>query len=383
MLNKLIARRYKNNGFESLRLAPKQRQARKLICNKIKKKVYKLEKTNCPSCASCKNCLLAEKDMYGLPVRTVLCVDCDFVYTNPRLDSLALQQFYEIDYKSLDRDISDISEYFSQEKTKGQRIYQFILDNGLLDQLAGKLIVDIGCGAGGVIAYFRDLNYQVVGCDLSPENLNYAKHVQKLDVHYGGLETIKDIINEKSLKIGLVIYEQVLEHLSQPQTELASLQHILDSDSLVYIGVPGLRNIDNSYDSDFLRYIQIPHLLCFDLASLKKLMIKSQYVFVAGDETVRALFKPEKDQLKLRSEMASLHNKSGAILEFLMQLEERYQSKLKGHRLRYFLGNAKYYLKCKLEDSLLPPFIKHYTISLSRRVLSLYRSCFFKKKDLA
>jgi SAM-dependent methyltransferase len=362
MLNEPIGKRYRADGKENFQLTPVQSAARNNIAAKLRSGYYPVEVVNCPLCGGSHSTCLSEKDTYGLPVRVVACSDCGLVFNNPRLAKPCLPAFYSEDYRELDRVLPDVEAYFQLESGKGKRILHFLEQNKLLPRLHGKLVVDIGCGAGGVLGYFKQAGYDVMGCDLVPAHLEYGRGQKQLDLHYGSLRQTQQITAERKADIGLVIYEQVFEHLPDPKAELQILHEMLGSGSLLFIGVPGLRNIDEQYSSDFLRFLQLPHLVHYDLDHLVALMAENGFEFLAGNEIAQAVF------IKTEEAKASPQLGYEATATFLVGLEQRRRKKVLASWVCHFPSNFGRHVKSSIQHSALPAPIKEGVIDFLRRI---------------
>lgn len=290
MKSPVLGRRFRNGERATSVLTDIQKSARDRIRTKIKQGQYNHEQVPCPLCGCDDFELLAERDHYGFPVSTVVCKPCSMLYANPRLTVRALVDMYATDYRDLDRQKPRSADYFDLEVEKATRIGQLLEAHGLLAGLAGKLVLEVGCGAGGGLRYFAERGCEVAGCDLSPRNVQYGVE-QGLNLVYGDVAALKDSIGPHSQNVGLVIYEQVLEHLVDPRGELKALSDWLPEDCLLYVGVPGLRNIAAQYGCDFLRFLQLPHLSHFELQTLVAMVQGAGFSFIAGDETARGLFR--------------------------------------------------------------------------------------------
>ncbi|MCI1279418.1 MAG: class I SAM-dependent methyltransferase [Nitrospira sp.] len=355
-MNGPISKRCMYDEREVFELTSIQREARNKIRAKLKSGQYSVENVSCPLCESTLTYLLAEKDTYGLPMRTVLCRTCSLVYTNPRLTEKALPEFYGTEYRDLDRVLPSSSAYFDLERSKGSIIFEPFISNNLAHRITGKLVVEIGCGTGGVLAYFREQGFEVLGCDLVPKNLEYGITMQGLDLHYGGLSVVKNIVAEREQQVGLIIYEQVFEHLLYPKAELEELRSFMPRNSLLYIGVPGLRNIDDHYASDFIRFLQLPHLVQFDLDRLSTMLSLSGFSLLVGDEKVRAVFEPAETKTELK------RGDYEATLKFLVSLEERRRAKAFWSSLRQLPLLAGLQVRKWIASSFLPASVKHHAI---------------------
>ena len=314
----LLGRRYRDDGSAIIPMSEVQLAARNRVRDKIRIGDYPLEDAPCPDCGGIRRTILSEKDMYGLPMVVSACADCNLVYTSRRLAARALSAFYQNDYRELDRGVvTPRKEFFDLERRKGERIWQFIHDSDCADRLRDKLVVEVGCGAGGVLAAFADRGYRVLGGDLGAEYVGFGA-AMGLDLIVGDTAAVFAAIKERGAAVGLVIYEQVFEHLADPRGELRTIEEVLDDKSLLFIGVPGLRNIETHYDADLLRYLQIPHLMHFDLRTLTRMVESRSFSRIAGDETVRALFERQRGQ---SSTGAASDDED--ITRFLQRMERR------------------------------------------------------------
>jgi SAM-dependent methyltransferase len=289
MKTNTVPRRLRNDCAEIIDLTDIQRKARDAIRVKLTCGEYDTIPVPCPLCRGNDSAVVAEKDFYGFPVRTGVCRSCGMAYSNPRLTESALQKLYANEYRDLDRVKPSSDDYFELEKTKAIDLMDFLVTHGLRERIKGKLIVEIGCGAGGGLQYFASAGFSVTGCDLSPTNVDYGCS-KGLDINYGDLDSVITKLGDRASCIGLVIYEQVFEHLVDPRMELSKLRNWLPHEALLYIGVPGLKNIERHYGADFLRYLQIPHLCHYELRTLVALLRCEGYAVLAGDESAKALF---------------------------------------------------------------------------------------------
>ncbi len=324
---------YKYSSKPVLHLSPSRIKVRNQVLDKIQKEIYKEETSKCLLCDSIRYTTIAEKDMYGLPVKTVVCDECDLLYTNPRLSEESLSTFYNIEYRNLDRlDGASIDDFYVFQKYKGQLIYSFLKDNMILDKIEGKMILEIGCGAGGILEYFKERGYSVMGCDLGAEYLNYG--IDKgLNLIQGTIKDIDNYIEGKWQNIGLVIYEQVLEHLSAPKIELNLLSSVLQEGTIVYIGVPGIRKIEDNYEGNFIRFLQIPHLLHFSKVHLDYMMRQALFKPIFINEKIQGVFEKTSRLKKLYQEELKKYYPLNNI-DYILHLNKVRQQKWNQNRLR-------------------------------------------------
>jgi SAM-dependent methyltransferase len=363
MVTEPVTPRYRNDGLAVIAMTEAQRDARGKVLVKILNGEYTFEDVDCAACNSRERRLLSQKDMYGLPMTVVLCTDCNLVYTSPRFTDETLSRFYNNEYRQLDRGVLLPQEdFFQLQWQKGESIFDLLVENKLID-LDHKLVVEIGCGAGGILAYFREQGCTVLGCDLGREYLEYGVSKHGLELRWGDLKLVRQIVAERRLSVGLIIYEQVFEHLPDPKRELHVLRHLMTPESILYIGVPGLKNIDAHYDSDFLQYLQIPHLFHFDLASLSRIAETCGFFRLVGDETVRSVFKIKTGTMN----PVSGDHSSSDILTFLLAMEKRRRAKAFMRLPKTVVRSVGRSAMTILEKSSLPGRVKQKIIGLSKQ----------------
>jgi 2-polyprenyl-3-methyl-5-hydroxy-6-metoxy-1,4-benzoquinol methylase len=148
-------------------------------------------------------------------------------------------------------------------------------------------VLEVGTGAGGILYYFQQKNNSVSGIDLGSEYIKYGVEKYGLNLFTG---TIYDL--ELDEKPDIIIYSHVLEHVLDPLKEIRTLKNICHKDTLIYIELPGIKNLSQSYKMDFLKYLQNAHVYHFTLTTLTNLFKKENYDLLYGDEYIHAIFKP-------------------------------------------------------------------------------------------
>lgn len=335
----MLHSRFKNDGIAAYKMTDLQRQARDIIAKKIADNTYKMVDENCPSCYQSKPIVLSEKDMYGLPMQVAVCGNCDFVYTKKRLTDDSLMAFYDNEYRQLDRAVPGIEPFYALQQRKGELLHDFLQSNNFLnnDLTENDFIVEIGCGAGGILDYFKDKGYSTVGCDYGSEYLNYGREQYNLNLIDGGLVDLMPFFDEENRQPAIIIYEQVLEHIFNLDEEIQQIKKIITPETLLYIGVPGIRNLEHPrFNCDLLPFLQIPHLVHFDLHSLQKIMHRHGFELVKGNEQVRAVFKYKGDQIT----PISTQKEIPPIMDYLTEMEAKYTQRQTLYKVfaPYFFG---------------------------------------------
>lgn len=281
----MLGKRYCNDEKAILKLNDLQNKMKDQVTEKVKSGIYKFEKVPCCVCGKETFEKLAEKDRYGLLLHVVVCKECGLVQSNPRMNQESYNRFYESEYRKLYVGTERPAEFFFDGQVKqGEKIEKFLLQHGHGD-LKGKLVLEVGCGAGGILKHLRDRGAQVIGCDLGSEYLSYGRSNYDLELVHGPLNAIKP-----DVKADVLIYSHVFEHILDVEAELTAVKERLADDGILYIEIPGIHNIANTYKADFLRLLQNAHTFHFTLTSLDNLFSKYGFELLYGTEYVQSIF---------------------------------------------------------------------------------------------
>lgn len=286
MNSALLAPRYRNDGQAILELNDVQQRARRDVLDKIERDVYVFEHCTCGVCGGDRFDVVAEKDRYGLPLSAAVCTDCGLVQTNPRMDQRSYNEFYESEYRRLYVGTEGpTAGFFEGQVNQGKKIARFFATEHPFEW-HGKRVLEVGCGAGGILKHLRDLGADVRGCDLGSEYLAYGRDKHGLDLSQGPLSSLSE-----TEKFDVIIYSHVFEHVLRPYEELDEVALRLRPDGLLYLEIPGIHNIQGNYRGDFLRLLQHAHIYHFTLTSLNNMVARRGFHMVAGTEYVQSIYR--------------------------------------------------------------------------------------------
>jgi len=311
----MLAERHKNDGIPTLKLNQLQQATKLKVDEKVNAKQYNFERIPCLTCAGENFEKISEKDRYGLYYPVVICRDCGLVQTNPRMNQAAYNEFYNTEYRKLyvgtERPGSD---FFKLQLEKGKLIFDFLQENKAFTKpLEEMFVFEVGCGAGGILHYFREKGCEVKGIDLGEEYVEYGKNTHQLDLETGFL---KDI--QLTKKPDLVIYSHVVEHILEPDKEFIELKSKIKDNTIIYIEVPGIKHLYPNYKMNLLRYLQNAHTYHFSLRTLQNLMFKSGFELVKGTSYIRSIFKINKQNTSVRIE-----NDYSEVMNYLKSMERK------------------------------------------------------------
>lgn len=236
--------------------------------------------------------LLSRYDRFGLPFGTQICRSCGLITQTLRIHPNSLAEFYEKIYWPL---ISGQDDYSTAPKKDETSPY-------LLKHIPAHWqdirVFEVGCGSGGRISRLADELKQsghavtAVGCD-------YSSHALKL-TDQKGIQTIHGGMDEllAAGKADILILSHVFEHFPDLAQATEQIEKLIHDDSLVYIEVPGVVDLENKkeYLFNYQLYCVHAHTYNFSLSTLACVLSKRGLCLVEGDEYVRAVFKKGQPQ---------------------------------------------------------------------------------------
>ena len=213
------------------------------------------------SCILCKNNnfeKVSKVDRYGIKYFTGICKKCGLMqqYKYPNKEFINL--FYEKYYNNLYAFFKNPEERFISQFNSAK--YKFDILKDFINFKNDTNVLEIGCGAGGILAFFKSKNCKVIGIDYENEHLEYAR--KKNITTYTSYEKINK-------KFDLIILSHVLEHLVYIDDILNVCKNLIKKDGLIYIEVPSIESISKHYDYDIQNFLHIAHVTHFaNLAQL-------------------------------------------------------------------------------------------------------------------
>ena len=219
----MLGERFKANRKACLQLSKRQIASRERIIEECDSLLshYQFETYPCECGATEESFeVLAEKDRYGLDVKTVMCRKCGLMMTNPRMTQESYDYFYDTEYGFLYRnqDVMD-EEYFQDRVLAGKSIYNFVTK---YSECELKEVLEIGCAAGGILQYFKEQGCNVTGVDLGSSYIEFGKKkgLNLLNCHS------KELVSQGK-KYDLIILNHVFEHFLDIEGELAVIKELL------------------------------------------------------------------------------------------------------------------------------------------------------------
>ena len=168
-IDTLLSHRHRYSSIPSVKLTPQQLKVRDEISLRISNGAYRLESKGCCICGSQDGELVSERGRYGLVNSTQLCKVCGLLRTEPTFRQQDYEDFYTHFYRHLymgEQYATDV--FFGEQIRGGRRILEFL--NRFISLPKNSLVLDMGCGAGGMVQTFVENGYRAIGFDY---DINY------------------------------------------------------------------------------------------------------------------------------------------------------------------------------------------------------------------
>lgn len=177
----------------------------------------------------CQACLGGDIDAFiekdGYPFSR--CPRCGFIFADPMPTVADIQTHYGEGYRNIDETFYPKAR--SRNRRAGVKALRF------LPYLMGKRALDVGCGGGFMVEWFRRYGAQAYGLDISDVSIAYAReHFPKANFY------CEDMVRfaERGLTFDFVFSTELLEHLRDTEELMHLLKSVTEPGSHVFIATP-------------------------------------------------------------------------------------------------------------------------------------------------
>ncbi|MEZ9526974.1 class I SAM-dependent methyltransferase [Enterovibrio norvegicus] len=238
----------------------------------------------CSLCTSETQQILIERPDYecGLETkfeyRKCLNPNCGLVFANVPIgfDLGCLYESYSTHSDSKEHRLSFISKIIPEEISQSSDEWNAVLDGRNRNEIS---VLDFGCGNGNFLDKLRCSGIKnIYGYDFDSKALEIAK-TKNCNI----LESI-----DTSIKFDVVFMNHVIEHISDPLSEIEKIRGILKEGGVLYITTPNTNSITRRIFRDRWRGWETPrHVNMFNTSSAKMLLSKSGYSTISSGITTR------------------------------------------------------------------------------------------------
>lgn len=212
---------------------------------------------------------------------------------------------YEIEY-----DLNEQNYFINKIAQKS-----FIIEQHLDDQTP-KRFLDIGCGEGWALSYFKKKGWEVLGLDFSSFGCKKFNPDCSENMIAGNVYENLDKLIDEGRKFDVVWVDNVLEHVTDPEFLVADIKKIVSPSGILVIEVPNDFSVIQEYalkneyiDKSF--WVVIPdHLSYFNKEGLENLLHSFGWesISVIGDYPIDwSLLNPNTNYVKDKTKGKSCH----------------------------------------------------------------------------
>ncbi len=224
--------------------------------------------TEVRSCQICKGDSPQPYRVLG-EIQIVRCPNCGFLYRPSLPPDLLL--FYDKDYyrnkEEHEPQWAGTGDYVADRERLLRSFDEHIAD---LEEIRppGRLL-DVGCATGFLLEAARRRGWEVVGLDISPYALEYARKEFDLDVRLGSIE---DAHFPRNHFDAITAFEYI-EHVPDPVSSLASMRSWLRSDGVLVMTTPNAGSWEaRRHPQRFAGFLENRHLCYFTPSTLRRIL---------------------------------------------------------------------------------------------------------------
>ncbi len=144
------------------------------------------------------------------------------------------QEFYSGEYKNFNNSTLEVQERDASYHQMQRELLLSNVERLLGASIAGKAVLDFGCGWGLTLQFLRDKGAHCHGLDPSPEAVRYCQS-KGLTVDVGDIDDFGAL---PARAYDLVLMQNVLEHLKDPEIALKRLWERMRPGAVMVCAVP-------------------------------------------------------------------------------------------------------------------------------------------------
>ncbi len=210
---------------------------------------------DCPLCKSRENKFERFLEGYNL----VKCCNCDFIFAD------ITDAYIEEVNSQYDEKVSD---FYDDKQTILDHLWFKGIAKSFTKRLGSGKVLDIGCGNGILLSYFKKLNWDCFGIDISPWSIEPARKYN-FTLFQGRIEDL----HLEGGRYDLLVSTSTLEHIAQPLAHVKEIIRLMKPGGMGFFsGIPNYASLSIRLNiSNF--YLNNPpgHVNYFTSNTIKKL----------------------------------------------------------------------------------------------------------------
>jgi 2-polyprenyl-3-methyl-5-hydroxy-6-metoxy-1,4-benzoquinol methylase len=192
----------------------------------------------------------------------VECNNCKLQYVNPRIIESVVSKGYT---QAIDQRHHEQDEY--RKKSFRRALKKIGLDQSNFSGGEFRLL-DVGCAGGAFLRTISEFGVSCVGLELSNYLVNWCREIHGLEVIDSTIENFQ----KSNLKFDMITFWDVLEHVPDPNSALASARDMLNENGLLILNLPMI----DTFPARILGfkwpfYLNV-HLFYFEKKTIKELL---------------------------------------------------------------------------------------------------------------
>lgn len=224
-----------------------------------------------PGSRSCPHCGEPARPWGRRSTELAECTGCGLVFRHPLPSPEELDELYRRLYSS--RRLSDGATNLESDSVALENHARFLTHT----LPAARSVLDFGAGTGYLASLLRTRDLEVDALETS-ENARRAAREQHGVSAWSSLE---ELIRQGRGHYDLIVAVEVVEHLTQPWTDLRALHDLLRAGGHLYLSTPNRCGLLARVARSRWREARKPfHLFLFDFRSLERLLREAGFVSV-------------------------------------------------------------------------------------------------------
>ncbi len=135
--------------------------------------------------------------------------------------------------------IQSRGEFYEKNATKFIELFKPIV-NVIKKYKSQGAVLDVGCSSGLLLSALKKERFEITG--IEPHKEAYLRAKKRLGSHlFNG--TLADYRKKYKNTFDVIIYNHVLEHISDVGGELKQINQALKKDGVLVVGVPNIKNV--------------------------------------------------------------------------------------------------------------------------------------------
>jgi ADP-heptose:LPS heptosyltransferase/glycosyltransferase involved in cell wall biosynthesis/2-polyprenyl-3-methyl-5-hydroxy-6-metoxy-1,4-benzoquinol methylase len=266
----------------------------------------------------------------------VQCNDCGHIYLRERMNRAAQEEFYaEVHLKSQaqakspfkipssQKEADSLPEFTALQRPRVLAAIQSLLGT----DLAGRVLIDIGCGWGAFLHHARNQGMKTIGFELTEPNTKFGKEVLNLDIRHQQFIEADDIAENS---IDVIVMNHSLEHVPCPFEFLEKIEYVLKPGGVFFCMVPNFDSLCSQVMKEKWPWLERNwHYTHFTPKTLKDILAQAGF-FIENLQTTAGDFGNE-----LPTEIVKMLKPGLSETEYQRQINE-FQRQGKGEQINVF-----------------------------------------------